>query len=112
MHQRVGGRGWCKWPVQGLIAETGVSTLFESGRIVDLILGLMLLEALVICFLGLALRYRLPVPGLLFNLAAGAALLLALRAVLSNAGWHVVGMWLICALLAHVGDLLLRLRRR
>lgn len=89
-----------------------MSALFESGRIVDLILVLMVFEALVICFFGLALRYRLPVQGLLLNLAAGAALLMALRAVLSDAGWMVVGLWLICALFAHVGDVVLRLRRR
>lgn len=88
-----------------------MSTLFDSGRIVDLILALMLLEALVVCVLGLALRYRLPVPGLLFNLAAGASLLLALRAVLTDSGWMVAGFWLSCALIAHVSDLYMRLRR-
>lgn len=88
-----------------------MSVLFENGRIVDLILVLMLCEAVVICVLGWALRYRIPVRGLLFNLAAGACLLLALRAVLTDAGWMMAGIWLSAALVAHVSDLLVRLRR-
>jgi hypothetical protein len=85
--------------------------LFDSGRIVDLILALMVLEALIICVLAMATRYRLPVAGLLLNLAAGACLLLALRAVLTDAGWTVAGFWLALALVAHIGDLIQRLRR-
>lgn len=88
-----------------------MSALFESGRIVDLILLLMLVEAVIIGALALVWRYRLPVTGLLLNLAAGACLLLALRAVLTDAGWTVAGIWLALALLAHLGDLKQRLPR-
>ena len=88
-----------------------MTALFESGRIVDLILGLMVLEALVICGVAVAGRYRLPTAGLLLNLAAGACLLLALRAVLTDGGWLLAGVWLTGALLAHVADLFIRLRR-
>lgn len=88
-----------------------MSELFESGRIVDLILLLMGLEAVVICALAYGLRYRLPVAGLLLNLAAGACLFLALRAVLTDAGWMLAGFWLSGALIAHVSDVVLRLRR-
>lgn len=87
-----------------------MTALFESGRIVDLILLLIVLEAVVIGALGLTKRFRLPVRGLLLNLAAGAFLLLALRAVLSDAGWVMTGVWLSCALFAHIGDMSLRLR--
>lgn len=88
-----------------------MAELFESGRIVDLILALMALEALVFCALALAGRDRIPLAGLLLNLAAGACLLLALRAVLTGAGWTVAGVWLTAALAAHVGDLVRRLGR-
>lgn len=88
-----------------------MSALFESGRIVDLILMLIVVEAIVIGVLGLTSRYRLPVKGFLLNLAAGAFLLLALRAVLSDAGWMMAGLWLSCALVAHMGDVFVRLRR-
>lgn len=88
-----------------------MSELFESGRIVDLILLLMALEALLICALAYGLRLRLPVAGLCLNLAAGACLLLALRAVLLDSGWWLAGAWLSAALFAHLGDLWLRLRQ-
>jgi hypothetical protein len=84
--------------------------LFESGRIVDLILLLMILEALAILGWALLRRARLPITGLLLNLAAGACLLLALRAVLLGSGWTVAGAWLAGALGAHVADLIVRLR--
>ncbi|MGY6555752.1 MAG: hypothetical protein ACXIUM_14635 [Wenzhouxiangella sp.] len=87
-----------------------MSQLFESGRIIDVILVVMLIEAAVIVGLGLRFRDRLPVRGLCVNLAAGAGLLLALRALLTGAGWLVAGFWLGCALIAHLSDLMLRLR--
>lgn len=88
-----------------------MTDLFESGRIVDLILILMALEALVLCVLALGSRFRLPLAGLLLNLAAGACLLLALRAVLTDSGWWLAGAWLSGALAAHISDVVLRLRR-
>lgn len=88
-----------------------MAELFESGRIVDLILVLMALEALLFCALAMVRRDRIPLAGLLFNLSAGACLLLALRAVLTGAGWTVAGVWLTAALVAHVGDLVRRLGR-
>jgi len=88
-----------------------MAALFESGLIVDLILALMVVEAAIICAFALVWRDRLPLTGLLFNLAAGACLLLALRAVLSGAGWRMTSAWLALALVAHVADLVQRLRR-
>jgi len=88
-----------------------MSELFETGRIVELILALMLLEAVVICGVAMAGRLQLPTAGLLLNLAAGACLLLALRAVLIDAGWMLAGIWLTGALMAHLADLFIRLRR-
>ena len=85
--------------------------LFESGRVVDLILALMILEALALMALARAFPGRVRLAGLLFNLAAGACLLLALRAVLHDAAWYVAGAWLALALVAHLADLQQRLRR-
>jgi hypothetical protein len=89
-----------------------VAALFESGRIAELILAAMVLEALVLCVFALRLRGRLPLAGLLLNLAAGGCLLLALRAVLVAGGWMSVGAWLAAALVAHAADVALRLRER
>ncbi|MBY6204882.1 hypothetical protein [Halomonas denitrificans] len=91
-----------------------IAGLFESGRAADLVLVVLVVEAVLVCVLGAASRVRrsggLPVAGLLFNLAAGACLVLALRAVLTGADWRVAGAWLGAALAAHVGDVVQRLR--
>ncbi len=84
---------------------------FASGRVADLLLGLMVLEA---ALLGVYrhLTGRGPaLAGLLANLGAGACLLLALRALLSGAGWLLAALWLVGALILHLGDLAARWRR-
>lgn len=88
-----------------------MASLFDSGRIVDFILVLMLVEAALFCILARSWGDRVPLKGLLLNLAAGAFLLLALRAVLVGSGWMVAGAWLALALAAHLSDLVHRLRR-
>lgn len=82
--------------------------LFDNGRVVDLILALMVIEAS-----ALAVLYRTTgrgiVPARLWpNLLAGAFLLLALRASLTGAGATAVGAWLFLGLVGHLVDLGLR----
>jgi hypothetical protein len=86
-----------------------VQDLFATGRIVDLILLMVIVEAAVI---GLYRRWRggPPWSGLLANLLAGAALLGAVRFALSGAEWHWIAALLGAALLAHVVDLASRWR--
>ncbi|MDX2264170.1 MAG: hypothetical protein NW215_04295 [Hyphomicrobiales bacterium] len=81
--------------------------LFESGRIIDIILGLVALEAAALAFLPLRVRLS----EVWLNLVSGACLMLALRAALTQAGWEWIAMWLAAALVAHAADLI-RLRRR
>jgi len=93
-----------------------MEALFASGRIAEFILVMMLAEATVFCVLAYLWRDRLwhgrlPLAGLLLNLAAGACLVLALRAVLVDAPWTLAGFWLALALAAHLGDLFRRLWR-
>jgi fatty acid desaturase len=45
---------------------------------------------------------------LLTNLAAGAALMLSLRAALVGSPWQMISFWLILALLGHAADLKIR----
>jgi hypothetical protein len=87
-----------------------MNALIESGRIADVILLILLIEAAVLVVIGMSRRKAWPLTGLLLNLAAGAALLLGLRAVLVGADWRLAGFWLGLAGLAHLGDLLQRLR--
>mgnify|MGYP005837170053 CR=1 FL=1 len=89
-------------------AEAAIAAWIESGRIVDLILVLIVLEAL---WLAWWLRRRGGALALLPNLVAGACLLLALRAGLSGAGGAWLGVTLLSALAAHLADLAIRLRR-
>ena len=57
-----------------LTPERGrMAALIESGRVADLILAIMVLEAAVLCALAMRRPAREPVAGLLLNLGAGAS---------------------------------------
>ena len=88
-----------------------MADLFASGRIVDLILILVVIEGV-----AMALYWRRAGRGiapldLLPNLCAGAFLLLALRASLAGDGWMMACFCLAAAGLAHLADLHRRWRR-
>lgn len=89
-----------------------MAELFENGRIVDLILALVVLEALLLSMLWVRTSRGLPPVSLIANLTAGAFLLLALRAALTDGGTVAVGGFLMLALPAHLVDLALRWRSR
>lgn len=81
---------------------------FTPGRLVDLALACLALEACVLLVWhartgrGLAPRWLLP------NLAAGACLMLALRAASAGGSAFVIAAWLAAALVAHGLDLMRR----
>jgi hypothetical protein len=88
-----------------------LSELFATGRIVDLILGLVVLEALAVT-VYCARTGRGVAPGDLFpNLLAGAFPLLVLRFALAGAPWHWIALCLPAALVSHIMDLRRRWRR-
>ena len=89
-----------------------MAELFASGRVVDLILGLMLLEGLALAALWAWGGRGVPPLALWANLAAGATMLLALRLALTGASWVWVWLSLLVALLAHVADLGVRWTKR
>jgi hypothetical protein len=87
-----------------------MAALFASGRIVDLILVMVVLEAVA---LWVWLRQTGQGPrlsGLLPNLLAGACLLAALRAALGGAPWPWIAGALAAGLAAHLWDLAVRFR--
>lgn len=96
------------------MSTDGLEAWIGTGRIVDLILVMIVLEAGVLVLIARLPQKlgRIPLRGLLFNLAAGGFLLLALRAVVHEASVVTIGLWLTMALLAHLADLVERLRRR
>ena len=85
-----------------------MAELFESGRIIDLILLFILVECVL---LWAWRRPELLLPELLPNILSGAALMLAVRLALVGARWEWIALSLLAALCAHLCDLGLRLRR-
>ena len=86
-----------------------MADLFTSGRIVDLVLLMVALEVACLPWLLNRLGSALKAWTLVPNIAAGAALLLALRLSLTDAPWPWIGAAMFSALLAHLYDLQRRL---
>jgi hypothetical protein len=80
-----------------------MNALISSGRIVDVILVVLILEALF-----LALRHGASsgrVMTLLIAASPGVFLLLALRVALTGGGWPWIAVWLTASFPAHLADL-------
>ncbi len=88
-----------------------MEALFDGGRVIDLILGLMVVEAIALAVLYRRTGRGIAPARLLPNLFAGAFLLLALRASLTGAGATAIGSWLALGLVGHLADLALRWSR-
>lgn len=82
-----------------------------SGRIIDLIVALMLVEAVALVVLYRRAGRGIAPPDVLLNLMAGASLMLAVRGVLTGAGASWLLACLGVSLVAHVGDLARRWQR-
>jgi hypothetical protein len=87
-----------------------VTALFTNGRIVDLILALVVVEAVVLLTYRSITGRGLPAGGLVYNLLAGSFLLLALRSALLASPWAWTAAWLAAALISHLADLAQRWR--
>lgn len=87
-----------------------IDWLMTGGRVVDLALACVALEAILIGVLRHRFGGGRGLAGVYANLASGAFLLLALRGALSDAGWPAVVLPLTGALVAHAVDLASRLR--
>jgi hypothetical protein len=84
---------------------------FESGRIADLILALTVAEGLILWLLHAIRGWGLGPLRIAMLLLPGVFLLLALRLALTGAWWGWIAAMLAAALVAHICDLALRLRR-
>jgi hypothetical protein len=84
--------------------------LFANGRIVDLILLLMLGEAVALGAHHSLTKKGLKPVDVLIALIPGACLLLALRGALTDAHWISIALWLAAAFITHLADLWQRLR--
>lgn len=82
--------------------------LISSGRIVDIMIIFVIIEvALLLIYERTTGRGIAPYP-LLVNIGAGGSLMLALRAVFSDADWTVIAGCLVASLVFHTLDLLQR----
>ncbi|MGZ8260907.1 MAG: hypothetical protein ACXWUL_10205 [Caldimonas sp.] len=84
---------------------------FASGRIVDAILALVIVEAALLLILRRRLGHGPSFVAIVGNLGAGLFLLLALRAALVGSEWPWMAASLALALLAHLIDIAQRWRR-
>jgi len=88
-----------------------VDEFFASGRIIDLILGLVVIEGAALALWRRRSGTGPGLQGMAANLLSGACLLLAVRAALTDAAWQWVAVALLGSLLAHLADLYGRRRR-
>lgn len=84
---------------------TALEQAFASGRIVDLILMLVMAEAVGLVVFWTIKRRGIPPRALIANLASGAALMLAVRSALVDAPWTQVAAFLTISFIAHLADL-------
>lgn len=89
-----------------------MDALFAGGRVIDLILALMAVEAIALAVLYYMTGRGIVPVHLLPNLLAGAFLMLALRASLTGAGATAIGSWLALGLVGHLADLAVRWSRQ
>jgi hypothetical protein len=82
-----------------------LSAVFGSGLVADLLLGFMLVEAVSLFAYHRRTGHGLAPVDLACSLAAGAFLVLALRAALTDAWWGWIALALTGALGAHLTDL-------
>jgi hypothetical protein len=87
-----------------------MAELFASGRMIDVILFLVLLEVIALALLRRIIPRTPRFAALAPNLAAGFFLLIALRAAIANARWELIALPLTLALVAHSIDLAWRWR--
>jgi len=87
-------------------------SLFASPHAIDIVLGIMLVEALILFALG---RRRGPHGAhhldWFYCLLSGACLLAALRAALAQSSWEWVVLPLLLSGAAHAADMRRRMRR-
>jgi hypothetical protein len=82
-----------------------MSEFFSSGRVVDLILAVLLLEVVALTAWRRHGSIRTSLAKLVVAALPGVFLLLALRAALNGAGWMWMALWLFASFPAHIADI-------
>lgn len=87
------------------VLPSPITQFFLSGLAIDVALGVIALEFLVLMALGKSEKIRSLVVTLILALGPGACLMLALRAALTQAGIFWVALFLLLSLPLHLADL-------
>lgn len=88
-----------------------MSSLFADGVLVDIVLAVVVLEAIALLAFWAWKRRGVAPADLLPGLCSGALMLLALRSVLAGSGWIIPTLCLTAAGLAHLVDVTRRWQR-
>lgn len=86
--------------------------LFASGRAIDIIVAIMVVEAIALLAYRRTTGRGPSAAETLANLASGAMIMLAVRAALTGSDWTTTAAFLLAAFAAHLADLALRFRTR
>ena len=89
-----------------------ITALFVDGKIADLVLAVMVVEALVFVALSRRAQSVLSLSSIFSALLPGFFLLLALRAVFVHAQWFWIALALTGALITHLIDMRMRFQSR
>ncbi len=81
-----------------------------SGGLIDTIIAITLLEVTILLIYHLQTKRGLRPRDYLLNIASGLCLMLALRFALAGSNWQMVSVFLLGAGLAHIADVVVRLR--
>jgi hypothetical protein len=85
-----------------------LQSLFQSGRVADILLAVMAIEAAVLIGYRIAKGRGFAIPYVITNLVAGGFLVLALKSALTDAPWVWTALSLAAAGISHAIDLAVR----
>ena len=89
-----------------------ISTFFIDGRIADLVLAVMVVEAVLLVALSRRSASSISAVSIMSALFPGFFLVLALRAAFVHADWFWIALALIGALITHLIDMRMRFQPR
>ncbi len=89
-----------------------LSELFESGRIVDLILILLVIEWLFVSFIYFYKGKGIAPLNFLFHSLPGVFVFLGLREALTGSDWQMIGLFLGLSFVTHLIDLFVLAKRK
>lgn len=92
--------------------ESWFQSWVVGGGLIDTIITITVLEVLALWAYQRTTKCGLEPRDYLLNVASGLCLMLALRSALGGGNWYVMALFLLAAGMAHVTDLVMRLKNR